>query len=499
VPSPEDHLAGDRSPAASSLRRAGGIGLGLLLCTLASLARTLLGGTLDSKPTLSLLQEVWTRGLFFLGIALAGGLYLRALRERLAPSPRTLVLGALAIHGACLCALPLTSYDLFPNLAYGRLAQLGLNRYTEPPAALPAGDPFALSGRWRDAVTVYGPPLTWLQTLVASAGSRWAAGLLFKLLMSASALAAVLLVCRWGPWREHPAGRRALLFFAWNPLLAWEVSGQAHNDGPLLLLGCAFVVAALRQREWLAWAAGVTAFLTKLAFAPALGLYVLVVGRRAPWRARGFVLAAVVATTLALAPYWEGAATVSGPLSAARPHPEKVTNSLLALVHWPLTRWAPALADPLFAGWTWLTRAALLLLAGIYAWRTRTLGQVFRHALLFSALYLLLGTAWFLPWYALWLLPLALAVRDEGLRELVALYTVLVPALYLPADAGGLAILVAHGLPLLLLWRGRHLGRSADEEEEHHEENPVAQPEQEQAGELSCDQGPIGVGEQELS
>src|SRR5207237_850687 len=44
----------------------------------------------------------------------------------------------------------------------------------------------------------------------------------------------------------------AFVFFAWNPLLAWEICGQAHSEGLVLVGMVAFVWAATRGREWLA-------------------------------------------------------------------------------------------------------------------------------------------------------------------------------------------------------------------------------------------------------
>ena len=47
-------------------------------------------------------------------------------------------------------------------------------------------------------------------------------------------------------------GAWTFCLIGFNPLLAWEVSGQAHNDGVMLLATMAFVWALAARREWLA-------------------------------------------------------------------------------------------------------------------------------------------------------------------------------------------------------------------------------------------------------
>src|SRR5262249_4393167 len=138
----------------------------------------------------------------------------------------------------------LTSNDVFSNLAYGRLAHEGLNPYVNGPAALPAGDPFgALVGdRWTMQSIVYGPIATMLNVIVVGGRSVWAALVAFKLAMLATSLGTVAIA--WRVCRDRPM---VFVAVAWNPLLAWEVSAQAHNDGLIVVLIAAAVWAGSRR------------------------------------------------------------------------------------------------------------------------------------------------------------------------------------------------------------------------------------------------------------
>src|SRR6185436_15381086 len=109
------------------------------------------------------------------------------------PWPR-LVAGALLVHAAAALALPLTSNDLFSNLAYGRLSHLGWNPYLHAPRALPPDDPFlALVGRrWLDTPIVYGPILTALDAAVGYFTNVFHALAAFKLTLAATGSAIVL-------------------------------------------------------------------------------------------------------------------------------------------------------------------------------------------------------------------------------------------------------------------------------------------------------------------
>jgi hypothetical protein len=163
------------------------------------------------------------------------------------------------------------------------MVQHGQNPYVQVPEDLDVHDPIRglVGAHWLDKPTPYGPIVTYISVLAAGAGPPWAAIVVFKAALLACSLGCVLLAYRF--CRDHlPIGDAAVSFIVlgWNPLLAWEISGQAHNDGIMLLGTAGFVWAAATRREWLAWLALCLAFCAKIAIAPVMGLYLVFQARR---------------------------------------------------------------------------------------------------------------------------------------------------------------------------------------------------------------------------
>src|SRR5262249_46351352 len=79
--------------------------------------------------------------------------------------------------------------------------------------------------------------------------------------------------------------------------------------------------------------------------------------------------------------------------------------------------------------WRHLFIAAFAAVAAVALWRTAR-GADWRVAAGWTMLALLLSTAWLLPWYAIWALPLAAVSGDRrlrGARLLVCAYAPLTP------------------------------------------------------------------------
>jgi hypothetical protein len=343
-------------------------------------------------------------------------------RERL----RRLLGGAVLLHCAAALALPYTSNDLFSNLAYGRMVRLGLDPYSAGPGALPAGDPFRalVSSNWRDAPSVYGPILTGLNVLAGRADSVLSAMALFKLVMLGVALATVLVayaICS-KHLREEDAPP-AFVLLAWNPLLAYEIAGQAHNDGVMVLGLIAFVWAALEERELLAVFFLALAFYAKFAVGPILGLYLVYLARRAPAKALAAGLLFAILGFLLFLPFWKGVATLAGPLAAVRANPVRVTRSFTEIAYLLAELVSePAGLSAYRAAW-WLGMAALLVLGVRALLRVRDVESVLHESLVYLLFYLLIGAPFVLPWYLSWILPLTLTERDPRWRRLVAIYS----------------------------------------------------------------------------
>ena len=376
----------------------------------------------DGTGTLSTWIVLGAAWLLFSAFSLRA--YLGAMDAPRAPL-RALLGGAVLLHCAAAFSLPYSSNDLFSNLAYGRMARLGLDPYSAGPIALPAGDPFRalVSSNWLDAPSVYGPILTALNALAGRADSVPAAMAIFKLMMLGVGLATVLVsyaICR---RLRHGEGASAFVLLAWNPLFAYEISGQAHNDAVMVLGLTAFVWAAIEERELLAVLFLGLAFYAKFAVGPVLGLYLWHLARKAP--AKALVAGALVALIglLLFLPFWKGAGTLVGPLAAVRANPSRVTRSFTEIAY----LLAKVVSEPLGlavyeVGW-WFGMAVFLGLGVRALWRVRDLASVLHESLVWLLLYLLIGAPFVLPWYLSWLLPLTLTERDPRWRRLVAVYS----------------------------------------------------------------------------
>lgn len=401
----------------------------LALCVLGlsalTLARAGIAGTAMVDGATVGAHQIWL-GLAWLALSGMGmKLYLSATESN--AEPRHLLWGAILVHAAAALALPYSSNDIFSNLAYGHMLRLGMNPYLAGPSALPAGDPFlALVGpRWVDTPSVYGPVNLVLNWVAGRANTVASAMIIYKAEVFGTSVATV--VAAYGLCRRHLKGAAAaggFAFLALNPLLVYEVSGQAHNDGVMVLGLLLFVWAALEDRELLAVVFLSLAFYAKFAVAPVLGLYLVSLLRRSPLKA---VLAAAIAAGLGVAlfaPFWHGMATLTGPITAVSADSTRVTHSYTDLL---------CSVGDLFGGdrgRLWVYRACwgsgtalLLVLAARAIVRVRSVESVLHESLVYLLCYGLIAAPWYLSWYGTWLLPLALVERDARLRKLVALYS----------------------------------------------------------------------------
>jgi hypothetical protein len=305
---------------------------------------------------------------------------------------------------------PLLSHDVHSYVDYARLAVLhGLNPYVHPPSAAP-GDPAYAEVTWTASTSAYGPlftlatyPLAWLPVGAAVA--------VLKALAAASLLALAALVARLAAVRgAQPL--RAAAFVALNPLALVHVVGGAHNDGIAMLLGMAGVAAVLHAREAGAGAAFVAALAVKApaAIAAPFALLGPERGRRRFLLGGALALVAVgLASQAAFGLHWLDALGLAGESQDRTSH-----------MSVPVTAARLTGLDP-----GPVRIAALLFYAGLLAlllartWR----GGDWIRAAAWASLGLLLASAWLLPWYLIWSLPLAALSRDRPLQLLVLALT----------------------------------------------------------------------------
>ncbi len=358
---------------------------------------------------------------------------------------RRLVWGAILVALVVFAAVPpLLSQDVYSYVDYARLGVVhDLNPYVHPPAAAPSDPAFAEVG-WPDATSAYGPlftlatyPLAWLPVD--------AAVYVLKAIAAASVLGLAVLVARLAPLRGIDP-LRAAAFVALNPLVLAHVVGGGHNDAAAILVavaGCAGVLSLRAASGGFAIAAAVGLKLSTVIVAPfaLLGARSCSstgrndatpppTGRKvhSKWTFRpvgrllvGACAAVVVIGVLAWGAFgwhWLDSLRLVGE-NQGRVSNYSVPNLLSELLNLDigLVR-------------TVAVVAFLVLFGALLAWTWR--GADWVRASAWATLGLLLATAWLLPWYLIWALPLAALSRDTKLQLGVLALTALQLAARVP-------------------------------------------------------------------
>lgn len=222
---------------------------------------------------------------------------------------------------------------------------------------------------------------------------------------------------------------RAAAFVALNPLVLVHVVGGAHNDGLTMLLAMLAVAAVLGGRELAGGAALTAAIATKAAaafIAPFALLGAIVHPSPVPfWGMEprrngrggvrlllgGWIAAIGIAAAAFLAFGWDWLAG----FGLAGENQSRTSYMSIPITTARLTGLDPG-AVRLAAAILFATAIAYLL---VWTWR----GNDWVRAAAWAALALLLATAWLLPWYLIWVLPLAAISRDRPLQLLTLALT----------------------------------------------------------------------------
>jgi alpha-1,6-mannosyltransferase len=323
---------------------------------------------------------------------------------------RAAVWTIVGLHVLFLLAPPLLSQDVFSYIAYARLgAEHGLDPYTHSPHAIPGDAIFPFAGS-RNATSVYGPAFTLLTYPLASLGVAAA----FWTLKAVAALASLGVVGL--TWRAAKLlGRDPVapaLIVGLNPhVLVHDVAG-AHNETLVVLVTMAGVVTFLAGRP--RGGAAIATAAAGLKASAALVVPYLVAAARP--RVRGALLAAVAAAlgiaVLALVGFGTHALDALGLLSSNQDRtsrwsfPFKTAQLLGAVLPGNRVDYRDAVRA-LYA----------IAFAGVALW---TLRRTWRGAdpirmAGWATLAVLVASAWLVPWYVLWLLPLAALAHDRRL------------------------------------------------------------------------------------
>lgn len=445
-------------------------------------------------------REPWRGVLFYAALIALFALYLAAHRRLArwggAGRPGPLAVG---LWAALFCLLlipvqPLTSSDVYGYVFEGRVVAVwGQNPFVHLYREF-AADPFyfLVTFHHLPVSTGYGP--LWMGVTAALgclARDHLLLNLfLFKVLAAGLHLAGAFLVYAI-LGRLDPERRLAgMLFYAWNPLLLYELVGNAHNDAALAALALLGFLFLSRGRGLLAVPCLTAAVLVKpvaLLWLPPAALWLLAGAPGWPARLRraaSIIALALLPAVVAYAPFWEGLDTFQGLLAQS----DIYGNSLPGLlVHIGRALWpAAGPGNALVQGVKLLT---VVVFAPFYAWqlwrawssgRQGSLAGLVRAAFDVMLFYLFFVGFQFWPWYLTWLLVPAVLLRrtdavllrrtdavllregDAGLRREVALGLCLsAPLLYFPfgwqwaqerLPAWSVALLAALPLLSLALW-----------------------------------------------
>ena len=396
-----------------------------------------LGGLLPGLTRNSTtLKYLFTAALVVMYASYAVGLaYVPLLRARWA------IAAVVAVHAIIFLAPPLALTDVFNYVNYGRMEVVHhLNPYTTIPILEPHNDPSYDLSNWHQLLSPYGPLFTLMTFVLVPLGvaaSLWT----IKLVLGLTSLATIFLV-----WKcARLLGRdpvAAIVLVGLNPIvLIWGLGGD-HNDFLMVFFIVLGLYLLLLARAQVAGDRGDHAPIAPAAEGSAvrerlrgwlLPLAPLEIGAGAAFvtaaaiKASGAILIPVVLAALLSAPRRvvqvvlgmavAGAAIAVASLIAFGLHvPDLSTQSKLVT-----SLSAPNLLG-LALGSGGETEGLRLVLSGalvlsvllccVLAWRRRD--AVTASGWVTVALVLTLG--WVLPWYVLWVLPLAALSGSRRLR-----------------------------------------------------------------------------------
>ena len=408
----------------------------------------------------TVLKDMFTGSVIVMYLSYLVGLrYVTRLRTEI-------VVGAvLAVHAILFFAPPMALTDIFNYVNYGRMEVVHhLNPYTTIPILEPHSDPsFGLSN-WHHLRSPYGPLFTLISLAVVPlgiAGSFW----VFKGILMLASLGIVLLVYRCALLLgRNPL--RAVMFVGLNPVvLIWGLGGD-HNDFIMVffvMLGFYLLLAARHSadaaapvsnghlphsataarasavRRWLAapehqlQLAGAT-FATAV-FVKASAALLVPLLLCSLWRTRrrllqfllGLLLASVLlglASLAAFGPHLPDLSTQSSVVTSI-----SLPNLLgLALGQGGETG---VLRDLLDAG-----LVAVMIACCAFAYRGRSSFDRLLIAAGWATVALLVTLSWVLPWYVVWLLPLAALSSSRRLRTTAVVLGAYLIVAWVPTTSG---------------------------------------------------------------
>ncbi len=345
-------------------------------------------------------------------------------------SMRTIVICVVSLHVILLMSAPLQLTDIFNYLGYARLGAVHhLNPYVHGIAA-ETNDPIYLLSTWHHLRSPYGylfSALSYPIALLPIPVAYW----VLKVLAVAMSLGFIALVWKCATLLGRDP-RFVVLFVAANPIYLMYAVGGFHNDFFMLVPSTAAIVLLLSHRDRSAGAAVMVAVAVK--FTAILLLPFLLLAARPPKR-RGHV---VLGAALAAVPL---AALSIGLFGLHLPNLQDQSTLLTDFSIPNLVGWALGLGG----GAPALLRVANVAVVVLVALLVRRRKDWLAGAG-WSTLALIASLAWLVPWYIIWLLPLAGLATNVRLRRATLGLTVFLVLAFMPATG---MLLRASGVNLM--------------------------------------------------
>lgn len=350
-----------------------------------------------------------------LGMLAAYGVALAALRTL---SMRMIAATIVAAHVLLLLGPPFQLTDMFNYLGYARLGALhGMNPYTHV-IGQEMHDPVYHFATWPNLHSPYGElftalsyPLAFLPLPVA----YW----IVKVVTVALSLTFIALVCECAR-RLGRDPRYAAALVGLNPIYLVYAVGGFHNDFFMLVPSTAAIALLLARRDRSSGAVLMLAVAVK--FTAVLILPFLLVAARSTERRRaiivGAVLAALPLVAMSLALFGLSLPNLSQ------------QGALLTPFSFPnLFGYAIGIGG----GTPALLRLADVVLLITIVLLARRRGDWLSHAG-WATVALIASLAWVMPWYVIWVLPLAALGTSQRLRRAVLIMTVFLVITFLPSS-----------------------------------------------------------------
>jgi hypothetical protein len=322
---------------------------------------------------------------------------------------------------------PLQYTDLFNYLGYARLGALHhLNPYTHVIAA-EQFDPVSRLATWANWRSPYGTlftALTYPLALLPLPVAYW----LLKIVTVGLSVAFIWLVSKCARLLGRDP-RLPVLLVAANPVYLLYAVAEFHNDFFMLVPSMAAIALLLARRY--RWAGVMIAIAIAVKYTMVLLLPFLML---AAWRQKGLrrlltgaVAAGIPLVVLSLALFG---------FSFPNVHDQSrlVTDlSIPNLIGWAIGAQGAA---------SWVVNAMQVVIVGVVAWLLLKRREWLSGAG-WATVALLASLGWLMPWYIIWLLPLAAIAVDTRLRAVALAATLLVTLSFMPVV---LPFLKHHGI-----------------------------------------------------